>query len=160
MAATCETSSATTFFDQATQAFGEALKGGVKFQEQVAGYWTDALKTVPTNEFQKKSRVFLGDAVPAAQKNVEEYVKVVDANYKRNVELLKKACEATSPVTAADLQAKAQGLFEAAVEVVKENTTALAQANLKVLELWADVLRQNGATVPPVVVPGVKAVGK
>jgi hypothetical protein len=69
-------------------------------------------------------------------------------------------CEATSPVTAADLQAKAQGLFEAAVEVVRENTTALAQANLKVLELWADVLRQNGAAVAPVVVPGVKAVGK
>ena len=154
MAATMETSSVTTFFDQATTAFGEALKGGVKLQEQVAGYWTDALKAVPTADFQKKSR-FLGDAVPTAQKNVEEYVKVVDANYKRSVALLKKACEGTSPVTPADLQAKAQGLFEAAVEVVKENTTALAQANLKMLELWADVLRENGTPVPPVV-PGVK----
>ena len=122
MAATCETSSVTTFFDQATSAFGEALKGGVKFQEQVAGYWT-----------------------------------VVDANYKRSVDLLKKACEGTSAVNPADLQAKTQSLFEAAVEVVKENTTALAQANLKVLELWADVLRQNGAPVAPVVVPGVKS---
>src|SRR5437763_10950608 len=115
MAATYDTSSVTTLFDQATQAFGEALKGGVKFQEQVAGYWTDAFKNVPTGEFQRKSRVFLGDAVPAAQKNVEEYIKVVDSNYKRSVELLKKACEATSPATAADLQAKAQGVFEAAV---------------------------------------------
>jgi hypothetical protein len=113
-------------------------------------------KAGATSDFQKKSRAFFTDAIPAAQKNAEECLRLVEQNYRRSVELLKKAFEPGNVAVAGDLQAKLQGLGEQSAELIKENTQAMTQANLKVLGLWADVMRQNG-----VVVPGApKPVGK
>ena len=132
-------------FDQAVQTFGETLKAAVKGQEQIVNYWSDVLtKTGANTDFQKKSRAFFNDAMPAAQKNAEEWVKLLEHNYRRSIELLKKACEPANVHVAGDVQAKLQGLWEQSVELVRENTHAMTQANLKVLELWADLLRQNG----------------
>ena len=134
----------TGLFDQAVQNFGEALKAGVKAQEQIANWWTDALnKAVPATEFQKRSRTLASEVIPTAQKNAEEIVKLIEQNYKRSVDLLRKAFDSTGAANAGDLQAKAQGLWEASVELVKDNAQAMAQTNIKVLELWADVLRQT-----------------
>lgn len=160
MAATCE-APFTGLFDQAVQTFGDALKAGVKAQEQLLGFWTDAVAkaTPPASDYQKRTKAFFTEVVPTAQKNVDEYLKVLETNYRRSVDVLKRACEAGNVNSPTEFQAKAQGLWEASVQVVKENTEALAQANLKVLEQCAEFLRQNGTpvTVPGVVVPGPKA---
>jgi hypothetical protein len=83
------------------------------------------------------------EVIPTAQKNAEEIVKLIEQNYKRSVDLLRKAFDSNGAANAGDLQAKAQGLWEASVELVKDNAQAMAQTNIKVLELWADVLRQT-----------------
>lgn len=141
----------TGLFDQAVQTFGETLKAGVKVQEQIAGYWSDALgKNCPAGDFQKKARTFFTDAVPAAQKNAEELLRLLEQNYKRSVDLLKKAFEPGSVATAGDMQAKVHALWEESVNLVKENAQAMAQANVKVMEVWADYFRQNGVAVPGV----------
>jgi hypothetical protein len=141
----------TSLFDQAFQTYGETLKAAVKGQEQVANYWTDVLSKAGANsDFQKKSRAFFNDAIPAAQKNAEEWVRMLEQNYRRSIDLLKKACEPANAAVAGDFQAKLQGLWEQSVELIKENTQAMTQAHLKVLELWADVLRHNGVAIPGV----------
>lgn len=140
------TEAVTGLFDQAVQTFGEALRAGVKAQEQIAGFWSEALRMSPNQDYQRKARTFLSDAVPAAQKSTEELLRTIDANYRRSVELLKKACDSGNVATAADMQSRAQNLWETSVELVKENTQALAQTNARILEMWADLLRQNGAT--------------
>jgi len=145
-------------FDQAVQTFGETLKAAIRGQEQIAGYWSDVLnKAGATSDFQKKSRVFFNEAIPAAQKNAEEWVRLLEQNYRRSIELLKKACEPANATVAGDVQAKLQNLWEQSVELVKDNTQAMTQANLKVLELWADVLRHNGVAVPVPGAPSPKA---
>jgi hypothetical protein len=141
----------TNLFDQAVQTFGETLKAAVKGQEQIAGYWSDVLTKAGTgSDFQKKSRTFFADAIPAAQKNAEEWLRLVEQNYRRSIELLKKAYEAGNVAASGDVQSKLQNLWEQSVELIKENTQAVTQANLKVMELWADVLRQNGVAIPGV----------
>jgi hypothetical protein len=144
MPATCETP-LTGFFDQAAKSFGEALQAGVKAQEQVVGFWSDALNKTSAGDYQEKARAAFAGTVPAAQKSAEEYLKLVDANYRKSLEALKKACETTCGYTPAEFQAKARALFEAAVDLVKDNTQALTQTNQRVFEAWAEVLRQNGA---------------
>lgn len=147
----------TGLFDQAVSTFGETLKAGIKAQEQIAAYWSDALgKSGATGEFQKKSRAFFTDAMPAAQKNAEEWLRLLEQNYRRSMDLLRKACEPGSVAAAGDFQAKAHALWEQSVELVKENAQAMAQTNLKVMELWADFLRQNGVAVPGAPKPAVK----
>ena len=147
----------TGLVDQAVQTFGETLKAGVKVQEQVAAYWSEALgKNCPAGEFQRKAKTFFTDAVPAAQRNAEELLRLLEQNYKRSVDLLKKAFEPGNVTAAGDAQAKVQALWEQSVELVKENAQAMAQTNLKVLELWADFFRQNGVAVPGAPKPVVK----
>lgn len=159
MPATCE-APMTGLFDQAVQSFGDALRAGVKAQEQIAGFWSEALSRTSAADYQKKTRGFLTDTVPIVQKTSEDYLRLVDANYRKSVEALKRACDGTPGNTPAEFHAKAQSLFDAAVDLVKENAQALTQTNMRVLEVWADALRHNGAPVTtgpgPTVKPSVK----
>jgi len=141
-------------FDQALQTYGEALKAGIKVQEQFAGYWADALqRAVPTTaEYSNKVRNFFNEAAPAAQRNADELLKLLDQNYRRSVELFRRACDAgTSANAANDYQARIQALWQASIDLVKENAQATTQASVRALELFADLFRQNGsaATVVP-----------
>jgi len=154
MPATCETP-LTGVFDQAAKSFGEALHAGVKAQEQVVGFWSETLGKTGAGEYQEKARTAIANTVPVAQKSAEEYLKLVDTNYRKSLEALKKACEGGVGVTPSEFQTKARALFEASVELVKENAQALVQTNQRVFEAWSEVLRQNGATVAAAVTPKV-----
>jgi len=137
----------TGLFDQAAQSFSDALKAGVKAQEQIAGFWSDALSKTSADDYQKRARGLFTNTFPVVQKTSEDYLRLVDTNYRKSVEALKKACDGAPGTTPAEFQTKAQSLFETAVDLVKENTQALTQTNLRVVEAWADLVRQNGATV-------------
>lgn len=134
----------TGIFDQASQTFGEAFKAGVKMQEDITDWWVQALDQAgPVQEWQKKSRAIVNEAIPAAQKNAEEWLKVLEENYTRSMELLKKAFNANGAADPADLQGRLRDLWEASLGVLKDNAQALVQANVKMMDLWADVMRKN-----------------
>lgn len=134
----------TSLFDQAVQTFGDAMKAGVKIQEEMGRWWSDMIEQAgPVTEWQKRSRAMVCDAIPAAQRNTEEFMHVLEQNYKRSMELLKKAVDTEPPTAAADLQAKTQELWEASMEVVRDNAQAMAQANVKMMETWAEILKKN-----------------
>ena len=143
MAATATKSDGVTgLFDQAVSTFGDALKAGVKIQEEVGKWWSDALEQAgPVTEWQKKSRALFGDAIPTAQKNTEEWLKLVEQNYKRSMSLLKKAFDTKGDPS--ELRAKTQQLWEESMELIRDNAQAMADANKKVLELWAGMLKKN-----------------
>src|SRR3974390_3496131 len=62
----------TGMFDQAMQAFNETFKAGVKMQEDIAKWWADTLdQTGPAQDWQRRTRAILNDAIPATQKNAE-----------------------------------------------------------------------------------------
>ena len=130
-------------FDQAFHAFNDTLKAGVKTQEDLARWWTDAFdQALPRNDWQKKANTLVGEAIPAAQRSAEEWVKLLEANYRRSTLLLKKAFE-VEPSQTPDLRAKTEEFWRESIELVKENAQAVAQANLKLIELWSGVLKNN-----------------
>lgn len=134
----------TSLFDQAVQTYGDALKSGVKMQEEVSRWWTDMMDQAgPMQEWQKRSRAMVSEAIPAAQKNAEEWMRVIEQNYRRSMDLFKKAIDGEQPSGTAELQSKTQELWEASVELVRENAQSMAQANMKMMETFAEVLRKN-----------------
>jgi hypothetical protein len=146
---------ASNLVDQAVHTFGDALKAGVRIQEEVGRVWTDVFdQTGPVQDWQKKSRAAFADAIPTVQKNAEEWLKLVESNYRRSLGLLKKAfdTDADSDTDAADLRVKTQKLWEESLELIRDNAQAMADANRKVMELWAGYLRKN--------VDGAKAAAK
>jgi hypothetical protein len=130
-------------FDQAFQAFNDTLKAGVRIQEDVGRWWTDAFdQAIPKNDWQNKTSTLVAEAIPAAQRSAEEWLKLLEANYRRSNALLKKAFE-VEPSETADLRARTEQLWRDSFELVKENAEATAQANLKLIELWSGVLKKN-----------------
>ena len=144
MSAVKNESRVSALFDDAVQSFGEAVKAGVKVQEEIGKWWSDALDqaggATPVDAWQKKSKAVLSEAIPAAQKNAEEALKLVEQNYKKSLAMLKKAWDA-DPSDATAVRAKALELWEASLELVRDNTQAMAQANLKAMEAWAGLLK-------------------
>jgi len=130
--------------DTAVSAFGDAMKAGVKAQEEMTKCWSDALSSGnPLGDWQKRSRQMFDDAVPAAQRQTQELLKLVEQNYRRSVDLLKKALDTDHNGTANGVQEKLRALWEESVSVVRENTEAMAQVNVKILEAWTDLLKKN-----------------
>jgi len=130
--------------DTAVTAFGDAMKAGIKAQEDMSRSWSDAIFCGnPLGDWQKRSRQYFDEAVPAAQRHTLELLKLVEQNYRRSVELLKKAVDTDHNGAVDGLQEKLHELWEESVGVVKENTEAMAQANVKLLEAWTDLLRKN-----------------
>ena len=143
-----KTSQFNELLEDASSSFNEAVKSSMKMQEEVGKWWADALeKTGPAGfvaeEWQKKSKAVVTEAIPAAQKNAEAWLKVVDQNTKRGLGLLKKAFDAP-PADPAALRERTQDLWESSLELVRENTQAIAQANIKMLEVWAGLLQKAG----------------
>src|SRR4026209_2099785 len=85
-------------FEQATRNYEQAVKTGLKAQEESAKLWTNLCNQItPPAELQKRVKVFADEVIPQTQKNVNEYLKVVEQNSRATVELMKKAV-ATSQV--------------------------------------------------------------
>jgi hypothetical protein len=130
--------------DTAVTAFGDAMKAGVKAQEEMSRSWSDAIFVGnPAGDWQKRSRQWFDESVPAAQKHTLEVLKLVEQNYRRSVDLLKKAVDTDHNGAVEGMREKLRALWEESVTVVKENTEAMAQANVKLMEAWTDLLRKH-----------------
>ena len=133
---------ASGLFDQAVSTFGDAMKAGVKIQEEIGKWWSDALdQSGPAMEWQKRSRAIVQEAIPAAQKNAEEWLKLVEKNYHKSMALLKRAWETDADPK--EIRAKTQELWEASLELVRENAQSMAETNMKMMEVWAGLLKKN-----------------
>lgn len=141
---TAPENSVTNLFDQAVQTCSEAMKAGVKVQEDMARWWSEAFEQSGAMQaWQKRSRAMLSEAIPAAQKNAEEWLRVIEQNYRRGMELVKKAFESEQANAPADVRMRTQELWEQTLGVFRDSTQAMAQANVKMMEQWAQILRKN-----------------
>lgn len=131
-------------FDQAMETFGGALRAGVKFQEDMTHWWNEAMGQFGSvQEWQKKSCAVLTEAIPTAQKSADEYMRVVDQNYRSSMDILRKTLETGKCESTAEAQAKTQHIWEQAMSAVRANAQAMAQANVKSMESWADFFKKS-----------------
>ncbi|HEY2587782.1 MAG TPA: hypothetical protein VGI81_18700 [Tepidisphaeraceae bacterium] len=129
-------------FDQAFDTFTDALKSGAKFQEDVVRWWTGALgHTNPMQDWQKRSQAIMAEAVPAAQRSADEYLKLFDHGYRTSIDLFKRAVQSTPPKSLSEAQMKAQELFEESMAALRTSAQGMAEANLRAIESWAEWTR-------------------
>lgn len=146
-------------FDTAMNAFNDTMKVGFKAQEEIIKFWSGNLAGStnggnPVAEWQKRTRALLDQATPAVQKNAEEFVKLVEQNYKKSMELMKKAVEADQTVAVSNMAERTQKLWQGLLDMVRDNAQAMAQANVRLVELWAELVRSgiekgSAGGVPP-----------
>lgn len=144
-ATNCGCNAMSGMFDQAVKAFGDSLKAASKVQEDTMKFWTDTMgKTNPIQEWPRRAQAMVGELIPIAQKNADEYLKLVETNYRRNADLMKKAFNGSNGGgEKVDLQKRTRELWEASLEVARENAQDVASTNMRVAQMWTDAFKKN-----------------
>jgi hypothetical protein len=138
-----KTKPVTDMFEQALKSYEQALKTGVKMQEESAKAFTDLVTHATSpQDWQKQMNSVVDDFIPQTQKAVNEGLKLIEQSSKSGIELLKKATAVGQPSSAPDAQAKMLGLWEASLNAMSETALAVTEANNKAIESWLAYARK------------------
>lgn len=140
-----KTKPVTDLFDQAVKSYEQALKTGVKMQEESAKYFSNLVnQTTSPQDWQKRMKTMTDDFIPQTQKSVDEGLKLIEQTSRASIELLKKAVATGQPSSVQDAQAKFLGLWEASLNAMRDTAVSVTQANNKAIESWVAYARKNG----------------
>lgn len=116
----------------------------MKAQEETVKFWGEAVgkvNPVPAGA---------GEWLPTAQKNADEYLHLLESSYRRNAELLKKIVNAQKTGNGGGLEKSAHDLWEAAMEVARDNIQEVANTNLRVAQAWTELIKKGASQKVPV----------
>ena len=144
-----KTKPVTELFEQATKNYEQALKTGLKLQEESGKWWTSLFNQVSSpQDWQKKVKATFDDIIPQTQKTIDETLKLVEQNSRTSVELFRKAVAAAQSTSPQDAQTKFLGVWEASLNALRDTTQAVVQNNTKAIESWIEFVRKNGEPTP------------
>jgi len=133
-------------FDQAIETFDSALRTGVRIQEEATRWWTDMLRETDTlQDLQQRAQSMMMEALPTTQKNIDQYMKLLDKTYHTSVELLNKALHATQSDSLTEAQQRIQEFWEATFTALRTNAQAMVQVNTRTMEAWAEMARRDAS---------------
>lgn len=139
-----KTKPVTDLYDQAMKSYEQALKTGVKMQEESAKYFSNLVnQNTSPQDWQKRMKSVTDEFIPQTQKSVEEGVKLIEQTTRTSIELLKKAVATGQPTSMQDAQAKFLGLWEASLNAMRDTAVSVTQANNKAIESWVSYARKN-----------------
>jgi hypothetical protein len=133
--------------DKAMKNCEQAVRTGLKLQEEAAHLWTNLLKPGAAPQDWQKQFSSAGNVangiLPAAQKHLEEVIELVEQNTKASTDLMKKAAEACQTTTLPECQAKWLDLCTASADLARSNVEAVTQINSRAVDSWIDFVRKN-----------------
>ena len=132
-----ETKPGNDLFDQALRNYEQALKTGLKLQEDSLRTWTGLVNQSTTpQDLQKRVKALAEEVIPQTQKVIEDNLKLVEQTSRTSIELLKKAAATAQATTVQDGQSRFLSFCEASLSAVRDTTVAITQANAKAVETW------------------------
>jgi uncharacterized protein YukE len=143
-------SGAPDLFEQALKNYEQALKTGVRLQEESSKWWTNVLgqtKVGSPQDWQKQANATVDATIATLRKQVEESLKSVEDSSKTSLDLLEKAIEASRSSTVPEAQGKLQELYQTSLNALQHNLQAMTKAQAKMMESWTDYVRK-GAPEP------------
>jgi hypothetical protein len=139
----------TEIFSQAMKSYEQALRTGVKLQEDTAKWLTSFCQQPPwTHELQKQMGSVVSQTIPAIQRNMEESLRLIDMVNKTTLNLLKKSTNGSSPAAAAaaEVQPEMQRLWQSSLSVMQSNMKSLTDTQTKAVESWTEFMRKGVAS--------------
>lgn len=127
----------TGMFDQAFRTFGDSMKVAMKAQQDTVRFWGDAVEKA------NPMQIVTGDLIPTAQKNADEYLKLMESSFRRNADLLKKVIHTQDGEDGAGMEKRAREWIEASMEVVRDSAQEWASTNLRVAQAWSEVFKKG-----------------
>ncbi len=133
-------------FEQAIAKFEEAVKAGLKMQEEASSAWSEILSGAGTpQDRQTRFDDVVKESIPKAQENFDTMPKSIESKYTSSLDLLKKAMEAAQATSFDESKNRTEVLWERSIQAMRENTQTMVQANAKISEAWTDLMtKPNG----------------
>lgn len=139
---------ASEMLDQGLKNYEQALRTGLKIQEEAGKCWTSLLnQAVSAEDLQKRIATFSNDVIPATQKSLAGYLELLEQNSRASVELIKKSMEAAPPTSYPETQARVVEFCESSLKSLKANTQAIVDINAKAIDSWISFVKKATADV-------------
>jgi hypothetical protein len=133
--------------DNAMKNYEQAVRTGLKLQEEAGKWWTNMFSQAGFGEeWQRRFNgvnAMTSGFVPLAQKRVEEMMDFMQKNGRTTADLMKKAVEAAQSPGMAESQAKWMEFWTSSIGALRNNTEAMAQMNSKAIDSWIEYVRKN-----------------
>jgi len=134
----------TELFEQAMKNYEQALKTGLKLQEESGKWWTNLLgQTSSPQDWQKRAKALADELLPQTQKGIDECLKLVEQNSRVSLDLLKKASNLAQSASPAEAQTKFLSFWETSLNALRDTAQTVTQANTKAMEAWTDFVRKS-----------------
>jgi hypothetical protein len=131
-------------FAEAMKNYEQALKAGLKLQEEAGKCWSGLLaQSAGARDWQKQAGATLDEIFQTTQQRMAETMQYVEQNSRTSLALLKQATEVVQSTSVAEGQAKVQKLGQTWLEALQSNTQAMTQSNTKFMETWADFVKKG-----------------
>src|SRR6266436_2776556 len=133
--------------DKAMKNYEQAVRTGLKVQEEAAHLWTNLLnQSASPQDWQKRfsgATAMANGILPATQKRMEEVLDLMEQNTKASTELFKKAADACQTTTLPECQSKWLDLCTASVDLARSNFEAVTQINSRAVDSWIGYVRKS-----------------
>jgi hypothetical protein len=133
--------------DKAMKSYEDALRTGVKMQEEAGKWWASICdRNALSNDWQKQFKNVTGMAsnlVPLAQRRMEDVISLMEKNGKTGAELFKKAVDAAQTPVLAESQAKWMDFLTSSMGAVRSNAEAVSEMSTKAIDSWIEFVRKN-----------------
>jgi len=133
--------------DKAMRNYEQAVRTGLKLQEEAAHLWTNLLnQSASPQDWQKRfsgATTVANGVLPAAQRRMQEVLDLMEQNTKASTDLLKKAADVCQTTTLPECQSKWLDLCTASVDLARSNFEALTQINSRAVDSWIDYVRKS-----------------
>ncbi len=145
----------TKMFEQTMRQCEQALKTGLRLQEEASRWWTSMLsqtasQTASAQDWQKRFSnltAMAGDVIPKTQRSMEEMLNFMEKNSRTGVDLMKKAIDAAQAPAIMESQARWMDFWESSLGTVRSNAEALTHMNSRAFDSWIEFVRRNTETV-------------
>ena len=137
---------ASELFDQALKNYEQALRAGVKVQEEAAAYWTKVYnQAVSRPALHKQLTSLANEVIPPTQKYLAGCLEILEQNSSATIDLMKKGVEAVQTGNPADYQSKLVEFCESSLKTAKAQGQAAIDLNSKAIDSWLAMARKTNA---------------
>ncbi|HWF19174.1 MAG TPA: hypothetical protein VG754_07900 [Verrucomicrobiae bacterium] len=131
-------------FNQAVKGYEQALRTSARLQEDAARWWTNVFQQSGyTQDWQRQMNSVVSEAIPTAERNLEESLRLVDQSCKTGLNLLKRAVNAPRSNGTSDVQSQMQDIFQSSLNVFHSNLQAITESQARVMESWTEFMRKG-----------------
>jgi len=135
--------------DQGLKNYEQALRAGLKIQEDAGQWWTRMINQAASpQDLQKQISSYANEVIPATRKSLNDCAELIERNSRTSVDLLKKGLEAAQATNYTESQGKVFDFCDSSLKALKANAQAIVDLNAKAMDSWIAFMRKAAAEVP------------